>query len=221
MDIFPTLIEEYDLTSHPDLDTWKKHIRDSGKTNPHSLAVNGVSSHGGWDPLRDEIAHPMLFAFQQCLDDYSDKSGYFPSMLSGSWYNILPPGGFTHRHRHEGSPLSGAFYVQLPEGDVGNLYMISPLTPYKMCEMHLLQTQYTQYEFDVPIKENHLYIFPSWLEHGSRLNNTQGDRITVSFNSVPFPMEYMDKERLAKTKSKYHGKYGDESFEERQDHPIP
>ena len=41
MDIFPTLIEEYDLTSHPDLDTWKKHIKDSGKTNPHSLAVNG------------------------------------------------------------------------------------------------------------------------------------------------------------------------------------
>ena len=86
----------------------------------------------------------------------------------------------------------------MPEGDHGNLYMISPLIPYKMCETHLKQTPYTLYEFDVPIKNNHLYIFPSWLEHGSRVNNTNQDRFTVSFNTIPFPMEHMDEKRLEK-----------------------
>ena len=202
MNLFPTLLEEYDLSTHPNLKDFIDHIKNNGKNNPHSLAVNGVSSHGGWDPLQDEVAHPMLFAFQQCLDEYTDKSGYWPAMLSGSWYNILPKGGFTHRHRHEGSVLSGAFYWDLPEGDHGNLYMISPLVPYKMCETHLAQTPYTYYEFDVPIKSNHLYIFPSWLEHGSRVNNTDQDRFTVSFNTVPFPTEYMDEERLSKMKDR-------------------
>jgi len=183
MNVFPTLVEEYDLSTHPNLKDFTEHIKNNGKNNSHSLAVNGVSSHGGWDPLQDEVAHPMLFAFQQCIDDYGDKTGYWPSMLSGSWYNILPKGGFTHRHRHEGSVISGAFYWDLPEGDHGNLYMISPLIPYKMCETHLKQTPYTLYEFDVPIKSNHLYIFPSWLEHGSRVNNTNQDRFTVSFNT--------------------------------------
>ena len=198
MNVFPTLVEEYDLSTHPNLKDFTEHIKNNGKNNTHSLAVNGVSSHGGWDPLQDEVSHPILFAFQQCIDDYSDKTGYWPSMLSGSWYNILPKGGFTHRHRHEGSVISGAFYWDLPEGDFGNLYMISPLIPYKMCETHLKQTPYTLYEFDVPIKNNHLYIFPSWLEHGSRVNNTNQDRFTVSFNTIPFPMEHMDEKRLEK-----------------------
>ena len=32
-------------------------------------------------------------------------------------------------------------------------------------------------------KEDHLYLFPSWLEHGSRINMSGKDRWTVSFNT--------------------------------------
>ena len=49
MDLFPTLLEEYDLTGAPGLEYFKKHIKEKGKSVGHSLAVNGVSSHGGWD----------------------------------------------------------------------------------------------------------------------------------------------------------------------------
>jgi hypothetical protein len=44
---------------------------------------------------------------------------------------------------------------------------------------------------DIPIKENHLYLFPSWLEHGSRVNNTDEDRITMSFNTSAAPREML------------------------------
>ena len=60
MDLFPTLLEEYDLTEAPGLDYFKKHIKEQGKTHGHSLAVNGVSSHGGWDPLQDEGCYDIL-----------------------------------------------------------------------------------------------------------------------------------------------------------------
>ena len=54
MDLFPTLIEEYNLTEAPGLDYFKNRIKEQGKTNEHYLAVNGVSSHGAWEPLNDE-----------------------------------------------------------------------------------------------------------------------------------------------------------------------
>ena len=77
MDLFPTLLEEYDLSEAPGLDYLKKNIRENGKNNEHSLAVNGVSSHGGWDPLNDEGCRPMLDVFHECLNDYNDKIGNY------------------------------------------------------------------------------------------------------------------------------------------------
>ena len=44
-----------------------------------------------------------------------------PCVISGGWYNVLPKGGFTERHRHESSVVSGAFYIKLPQGDCGKL----------------------------------------------------------------------------------------------------
>ena len=44
----------------------------------------------------------------------------------------------------------------------------------------------------MPIKESHLYLFPSWLEHGSRTNNTEHDRWTVSFNTAACSQEMLD-----------------------------
>ena len=92
MDLFPVLFEEYDLSGAPGLAEFKQHIKSSGKHDVHSLAVGGVSSHGGWDPLRDPKSEPILIAFQQCVNHYADKVGNYPCVISGSWYNILPHG---------------------------------------------------------------------------------------------------------------------------------
>ena len=192
MDLFPTLLEEYDLTGAPGIDEFRNHILQSIENNMHrghSLAVNGVSSHGGFDPLNDPASREILAVFQECVNHYSDKMGTYPSMMSGAWYNVLPKGGYTERHRHESSVVSGAFYIKLPEGDCGNFYVVSPLQQYMMCMQFVKKSLYGDYFFDVPIKERHLYLFPSWVEHGSRVNNTDDDRITVSFNTTPVPKD--------------------------------
>ena len=84
MDLFPTLLEEYDLRTAPGLEFFKNHVKEKGKTSVHSLAVNGVSSHGGWDPLQDEGCVDFLNVFHQCLDDYNRKIGNYPSLISGA-----------------------------------------------------------------------------------------------------------------------------------------
>ena len=204
MDLFPTLLEEYDLRTAPGLEYFKKHIKDKGKTVGHSLAVNGVSSHGGWDPLQDEGCIDILNVFHECLRDYNNKIGNYPSIISGAWYNVLPKGGYTGRHRHESSVVSGAFYCQLPEGDFGQFFVVSPLKPYMMCIHNIEPTRYGVYEMDIPIKEDHLYLFPSWLEHGSRVNNTDGERITVGFNTSPAPKDMLPDDFVEKIWGKGH-----------------
>ena len=194
MDLFPVLLEEYDLTGAPGVDEFRNHIMKGIEDNMHrghSLAVNGVSSHGGFDPLGAPASQDILKAFQECLNHYADKMGNWPCVISGGWYNVLPKGGFTERHRHESSVVSGAFYIKLPEGDCGNFYVVSPLQQYMMCMHFIKKSIYGDYFYDVPIKENHLYLFPSWLEHGSRVNNTDDDRITVSFNTSGVAKEMM------------------------------
>tara|TARA_B100001996_G_scaffold167767_1_gene127879 strand:- start:382 stop:1002 length:621 start_codon:yes stop_codon:yes gene_type:complete len=191
MDLFPVLFEEYDLTGAPGLEDFKTHIKSNGKNHGHSLAYKGVSSHGGWDPLVGEQSRPLVETFQECVNHFSDKIGNWPCLISGGWYNILPRDGYTKRHRHESSVISGAFYVELPEGDCGDFYMVSPLQPYMMCIHNIQQNEYSEYFHDAPIKESHLYLFPSWLEHGSRPNNTDGERITVSFNTAQCPKEML------------------------------
>ena len=86
--------------------------------------------------------------------------------------------------------ISGAFYIKLPEGDCGQFFVVSPLQPYMMC-IHNVQDSLWCVFYDIPIKQDHLYLFPSWLEHGSRVNNTDGERITVSFNTTPVPKDML------------------------------
>lgn len=186
MDLFPTFVEAYDLTSFTEeVGSFRDVVLNAieeNKNSSHSLAVNGRSSHGGYDPLADPKSQPLLEIFQSCVEDYSIKVMSWPTAISGGWYNVLPPGGYTKRHRHESSVISGAFYVKLPEKS-GNLYFVSPLQQYRMCEMHLEPNYYQQYEAEMHLQESWLYIFPSWLEHGSRVNQSEEDRVTVSFNT--------------------------------------
>ena len=63
-----------------------------------------------------------------------------------------------------------------------------------MCMHFIKDSPYGDYFYDVPIKENHLYLFPSWLENVSRVNKTDGDRITVSFNTSGVAKEMLPPE---------------------------
>tara|TARA_B100001059_G_C17828989_1_gene583322 strand:+ start:2564 stop:3151 length:588 start_codon:yes stop_codon:yes gene_type:complete len=188
VNLFPTLVEEYDLSGSPDFDTFKKIIKEDvesegeGQTGLHSLACGGKSSHGRWDPFTMSESHPLQHCIIPFLQDYVDTVCSSPLCFGNAWYNVLPPGGFTKRHRHEHSVVSGALYLDLPQNS-GNLYFVSPLQQYRMCELFRTECEYNAYEIDMNIKENHLYLFPSWLEHGSRVNESDQDRIMVSFNT--------------------------------------
>ena len=84
-------------------------------------------------------------------------------------------------HRHEGSVLSGAFYLKV-DNDSVPLRFKSPLLPYKMNDMYQrMDNQYASTGVMLKPSNGQLVLFPSWLEHET--DPECGERCVISFNT--------------------------------------
>ena len=132
--------------------------------------------------LNDKRLIDLWKTIQECCDQYCTESGIDSTLLSTSWFNTLYEKGSVTPHRHERSVISGAYYPKVPEGSIG-LTFESPIEMYKMAEVHNDITEYNMKDVTVPATEGYLYLFPSWLKHGSKTNTTD-NRMVVSFNTL-------------------------------------
>ena len=184
--IFPTLLMEFNLNA--DVDTRiLSGILSKEQTKRHPLLSDGAESSyfsGNHNIL--DIDHPLVEKlaklFQECVDIYCHNAGLTQCKISNSWMSIMNNKSTLVPHRHENSVLSGAYYPKVPEGSVG-LKFFNPTKIYKMCETHQDTTMYNADNGEFPAQEGVLYIFPSWLEHGSDANQTD-NRMVISFNTL-------------------------------------
>ena len=109
------------------------------------------------------------------------------------WININNKGGYNEVHTHPGSLMSGAFYVKVPEeGDCGSItFHKNAMEGYVTHSLGLAEdlskaeAPHTHATMSYPPKEGRLVLFPSWISHGVRENETEEDRISISFNLIP------------------------------------
>lgn len=108
----------------------------------------------------------------------------YPMSITGCWANINPPGSYHPMHHHPNNYLSGVYYVAIPSPNSlilfqdprGQASMIAPKP-----------RQYTRINANgsfAQSKEGRLVMFPSWLKHTVPANDSQGDRISISFNMM-------------------------------------
>lgn len=119
---------------------------------------------------------------QNCVDLYAQKTALVKTIITQSWCSTMNQGSSLVFHRHEASVISGAYYPKVPQGSVG-LTFESPIEMYKMAEVYNDITEYNMKDVTVPATEGYLYLFPSWLKHGSKINTTD-NRMVVSFNTL-------------------------------------
>ena len=89
--------------------------------------------------------------------------------------------GSLKEHRHRTSIISGAYYPKCPITSAG-LTFKNPLDPYKMCELGEKETEFNAIKTTLPVQEGYLFLFPSWLEHGTNTYTTD-ERCVISFNT--------------------------------------
>ena len=106
------------------------------------------------------------FHIQNICNELKNQLGYVESkiMLLNYWFQQYTKGDHHKWHNHSKSLFSAVYYV--------NLQNDNPKTTFRLGNE----------EFDIAVKESEILIFPSFLEHTSKENNSEYIKTIVSFN---------------------------------------
>lgn len=178
--LFPTPVGAYEIDV--DLDFVYKKITEYTSA-PHFLLEDSDSSFGqDSNILQDPYLADLRLKLLECIKDYTDTTCLQELEITGAWYNQMRKGDKVTLHRHEGSVLSGAFYVRTDENTVP-LRFQSPLKPYKMNDLYEnFNSQYASSGVQINVQPGNLLLFPSWLEHET--DAECGERCVISFNTL-------------------------------------
>ena len=102
--------------------------------------------------------------------------------LINSWFSVNRKHSMHERHNHLPAVWSGVYYVQATNND-GNITFFNDhlKSNWPYCKTDI-NNPLTRQIFTIQPETGLLLIFPSFLEHQVHLNNTDNDRISLSFN---------------------------------------
>ena len=188
--LFPTLVKEYSVEGYPRQDELLNVIN-SHPTAPHKSVEGGVSNFTlNYNIPKFNFLYANNFTdlekyFMDCVNNYSQEIGVPTTSISNCWFNIMGKNNYTKPHTHPGSSISGAYYPLLEEGTC-DLIFHSPIFELQSSWYNShSNTIFNNDQMQIPIKQNHLYLFPGWLRHSTEVNKGN-KRIVISFNVSPW-----------------------------------
>ena len=102
--------------------------------------------------------------------------------LKNIWLNINPPGSYNELHNHAGAVLSGVYYAEATANQ-GNIQFDRPDdATYHLPDYIEKMNYFNSTRATYAAKTGALYIFPGWLKHSVQGNQSNTDRISLSFN---------------------------------------
>ena len=160
------------------------------------------SNRGGWQSDINSITKSKSKTLKKII---IDSLKHFEPLKSDvriyvdGWKNINEPGSYNIKHYHPLSHLSGVLWIKTPDKS-GDILFQSPdeFNRYQQLDCYTddfkFQTNfYHTYRFS-PI-EGRILIFPSDLEHLVKINESDEDRISYSFNvSLQRPVDIVKEE---------------------------
>ena len=167
-----------------------KDIIDEGMMDPG----DGNSLGGNWTTHNSYIFNTKLEKLKQFCDKHianyveeilnpKEDINYY---ITQSWLSITNPGDWHPHHRHANSIISGVFYIDTEESD--KLMWLDPNQAEKekgpITEPKNLNI-WNASEWELPVKNNMLLLFPSWMTHyvPKNLSARSNPRMTIAFNS--------------------------------------
>lgn len=177
--LFPTVCSSFDLTNKYDCFSVLESL-ESSETHTYALWHKGERSVNnnfldGEQDLKNTIS--------KCLSIHTKEIGIQDLEISISWFTIQSDGGYIKPHRHELSVMSGVFYPYVPnDQDHGSFILESPLSAFKINELHRAGTAYSLQRQQWTVRQGLLIIFPSWMQHYSE-GNCSDKRYSISFDT--------------------------------------
>ena len=183
---FPTTIYIKDIPNSFELNKYLEQ-----KIIQWSQQNKGVSktNAGGWHSETDmntrEEYNPLtkeLFNMQEEI--FKKEHLSLKPVLGNMWANINYPGCFNRPHIHPNSLFSGVYFIKTPQQS-GNLMVYDPRPGVQMAmpsrkEEKLPPELWREVHYE-PVA-GRCIMFPSWLWHEVKPNQSNDTRISVSFN---------------------------------------
>ena len=157
---------------------WSQQDKGVSKTNA-----------GGWHSTTEmnqkeeyNVLTKELFAMQDEI--FAKELLTHKPVLGNMWANINYPGNFNRPHLHPNSLFSGVYWVKTPKNS--GTFMIYEPRPGAQCNMpnrkegKLPSQLWREVHFE-PIA-GRCIMFPAWLWHEVKFNESNDTRISVSFN---------------------------------------
>ena len=185
-DIFPTRIWQAHLRAlAPQLEPWVKVVLAMRAAHPEPA---GRTVRQGWNSEDMAVLEGPDFAALRdairaaCAGALGEMGVGKAAFRLQSWINMHDRGGFNFLHMHEGSLLSGGFYLQVPAGS-GQFVFRDPRpgvilgsvkggVPNGHADVHLTPSA------------GLLVLFPCWMDHYVEPHDSDEPRITIAFNAL-------------------------------------
>ena len=183
---FPTMIYIKDLHNPEKLNKYlEEHIMRWSQNDKGVSKTNAGGWHSKTDMNRKEEYNPLtieLFNMQEEI--YKKENLSRKPVLGNMWANINYPGCFNRPHIHPNSLFSGVYFVKTPQNS-GNLMLYDPRPGVQMTmpnrkEGKLSPELWREVHYEP--KAGRCIMFPSWLWHEVKPNESNQTRISVSFN---------------------------------------
>lgn len=148
-----------------------------------------ISNRGGWHS--NEIITPIPKSLEKLFSDMTKFVNDVCYRYTGTilkfgnfWININGHHDYNMLHDHQKSFLSGVYYVDVPDDNMGDLVLHRG----DNAEFFIRNVQEsTMANSLVSIKKaktSTFYLFPSWIKHHVERNESQKERISIAFNFI-------------------------------------
>ena len=185
-DLFPTRIWQ----AHPPgmtayLEQWVTVVLAMRAASPKAA---GRTNRMGWNSEDMAVLEQPVFApLQQairaaCATALQEMGVRDIAFRLQSWINMHDRGGFNFLHVHEGSLLSGSFYLKVPPGS-GKFAFRDPRPG--VIHGYVKGAVPNGYS-DIKLTPDAglLVLFPCWMEHFVEPHNNDEPRICIAFNAI-------------------------------------
>jgi len=190
-EIFPTLIyetefENFDKIQNEIYNAVMPYFNDIAGNDDYfsNGKLNRIIRTATFDLHKEEKIKPVVDFINQHAKKYWEACNFHTNVapyITQMWSVLTEKDGFTAPHTHNPLPISGAFYVNATSNS-GDLFLENPLEIVLGKQPLNLKYGPTIFTKQIQIKPGKLVMFPGWLRHHSKANNTDYKRMCISFN---------------------------------------
>jgi uncharacterized protein (TIGR02466 family) len=148
-----------------------------------------ISNRGGWHS--NEIINPVPQSLEALFLDMTEFVNDVCYRHTGTllkfgnfWININGHHDYNMLHDHQKSVLSGVYYVDVPDENMGDLVLHRGDNAEFFIKNVQESTMMNSLTVTKKAKASTFYLFPSWIKHHVERNESDKERISIAFNFI-------------------------------------